>query len=69
MLNAKLKSAQTRLDLSAYEISQRPIQPKYLNIGAGKWSHVMWHNLDNPIDGYNKSFGLLSKRKKMIKHD
>ena len=68
-LNAKLVSAQTRPDLSAYQISRRPTQPKYLNIGAGKWSHVMWHNLDNPSDGYDKSFGLRSERKKMIKHD
>jgi predicted SAM-dependent methyltransferase len=41
--------------LSKYETGKRTTIPRYLNIGAGKWSHPMWHNLDNPREDYSKS--------------
>lgn len=68
-MNAKLVSAKKKINLSAYNISKRPENPLYVNIGAGKWKHPLWHNLDNPVEGYDKSFGLKSEFKNLIKHD
>lgn len=39
-------------DLSRYPESERPAEPTYLNVGAGRFRHPYWHNLDNPSDWY-----------------
>lgn len=47
-------SAAQALDykLYLYPETERPTRPRYLNVGAGRWSHPFWHNLDNPSDHY-----------------
>ena len=62
-------AAAIKPDLSAYPISSRPSKPKYLNVGAGMWSHPLWHNIDNPSPGYGKSFGFKENFDLLIKHD
>lgn len=39
-------------DLDLYKDNQRPLVPKYLNIGAGDFYHPYWHNLDTPNEYY-----------------
>jgi ubiquinone/menaquinone biosynthesis C-methylase UbiE len=68
-INAKLVSAKKKIDLTAYKYSKRPQKPLYLNIGAGMWAHPIWHNLDNPAEGYGKSFGFKNEWKNLIQHD
>ena len=41
--------------LHLYEIAKKPKHPLYLNVGAGRWSHPLWHTLDNPDPHYGKS--------------
>ena len=41
--------------LHYYSVDHRPRRPLYLNIGAGNWAHPIWHNLENPVEGYGKS--------------
>jgi predicted SAM-dependent methyltransferase len=42
-------------DVSLYEERKRPEIPRYINIGAGGFSHPYWHNLDTPNDYYADS--------------
>jgi len=37
-------------DLSRYPDVVKPVEPKYLNIGALDFPHPLWHNLDNPTE-------------------
>lgn len=39
-------------DLLLYPEVERPKTPLYLNIGAGRFYHPFWHNLDNPSSWY-----------------
>ena len=55
----KLKSVnpspvQESLDykLYLYPETERPAVPRYVNIGAGGWSHPYWHNLDMSSEHY-----------------
>ena len=68
-MNVKLVSTKKKINFSVYNISKRPKSPLYVNIGAGKWAHPLWHNLDNPVQGYDKSFGYKSEYNSLIKHD
>ncbi len=56
-----------RLDL--YPENDRPRKPRYLNVGAGMWYHPLWHNLDNPVEGYGKSHGFEEYSSLLIRHD
>jgi len=31
----------------------KPDPPRFVNIGAGGWTHPLWHTLDNPSDWYS----------------
>lgn len=53
----RLIRALPKVKMGGYEIRQKPEKPLYLNIGAGKWRHPIWHNLDHPVEGYEKSHG------------
>lgn len=39
-------------DLPLYPEDKKPERPRYLNIGAGRFTHPRWHNLDNPTPWY-----------------
>ena len=54
-LNLKLIKANLPPRLNLYYVTQRPLRPLYLNVGAGNWSHPYWHNLENPVEDYGKS--------------
>lgn len=41
-----------RKDLHLYPEKNRPKIPQYINIGAGKFYHPYWHNVDTPNDYY-----------------
>jgi hypothetical protein len=66
--NAKIVPL-NRPNISLYSCKVRPEQPRYLNIGAGKWAHPLWHNLDNPRLDYEKSLGLAGGLSQLIQHD
>jgi predicted SAM-dependent methyltransferase len=53
--NLKLVRASLPPKLHLYSVNQRPPRPLYLNVGAGNWTHPFWHNLENPVEGYDKS--------------
>ena len=56
LVEIRRKSGRPRLgrldDLERYPETERPDTPAYLNIGAGRFTHPLWHNLDNPSDWY-----------------
>ncbi len=39
-------------DMPLYPDRSRPERPRYINIGAGRFYHPYWHNLDNPSPWY-----------------
>lgn len=59
-----LVRAKPKCKMGGYDIRVKPEKPRYLNVGAGKWRHPLWHNLDHPFEGYEKSQGSLD-----IAHD
>jgi predicted SAM-dependent methyltransferase len=52
-------------DLFMYSEKNLPIVPKYINIGAGKFYHPIWHNLDIPTQIY----GNVKQNSYTILHD
>lgn len=63
-LGVRIVRAIPKCKMGGYDIRQKPEKPLYLNVGAGKWRHPLWHNLDHPVEGYEKSHGRLD-----IAHD
>ena len=63
-INGKIVRAVPVLRHDQYSEKKRTQYPVYLNVGAGKWQHPLWHNLDKPFPGYGKSMGLIH-----IRHD
>ena len=49
--------AKPRVHYHLYPNRTRPLIAENLNIGAGRWYHPLWHNLDHPFEGYDKSQG------------
>ncbi|MEY3881521.1 MAG: hypothetical protein RIQ94_2317 [Pseudomonadota bacterium] len=49
-----IKSKNKIQDLELYKDKKRPLEPKYINIGAGDFYHPYWHNLDTPNEYYAK---------------
>ena len=50
-LNIRIVKIKHSPDLSVYQINKLSKNPLYLNVGAGRWYHPFWHNLDNPRGG------------------
>ncbi len=63
-LGVRLIRAIPKVKMGGYGTRERPLKPLFLNIGAGKWRHPLWHNLDHPVAGYEKSHGSIQ-----IAHD
>lgn len=55
----RLVRAMPKRKMGGYDLRKKPEKPLYLNVGAGKWRHPMWHNMDHPFEGYDKSQGQL----------
>jgi predicted SAM-dependent methyltransferase len=54
-----IKSKYSRWQAELYDESERPKQPKYVNLGAGAFYHPLWHNVDVPNDYYSTQQGNL----------
>jgi len=48
-----IKSKYSRWQSELYDESERPRQPKYVNLGSGAFYHPLWHNVDVPNEYYS----------------
>jgi hypothetical protein len=54
-LGFQISRSRTDPHFHLYGRRARPVDPLYINVGAGYSRHPMWHALENPRDDYKKS--------------
>ena len=64
-----IKSKYSRWQSELYDESERPQQPKYVNLGAGAFYHPLWHNVDVPNEYYSAQQENLHIAHDFTKHD